>query len=296
VTETLEHTARRIAEQGREALIARLRPAFAEAARARSDVLSFDEDQLEQIVQRAADVADGLQWRRALADVATKELGISLGEALSHPAVARAQSIVGAPSYEESLAALGPAAGDQAKPAQAPAAEQEQEADAGEDEQHVSQAAAPDEGEDPPLQAEEEPEDAETEHVRPSRAAESPATAESPVVPSQAGEEVHTFRLAAVHLGGIANLEPAEQGIALLLSEDGLDIARGPDELLGRLRWSEIRSLDVSPPRGLRRRRRAGAHLVIRTRHGDATFDIPGASSDELQRQLDPLLQKHAMG
>jgi hypothetical protein len=58
------------------------------------------------MVQRAADRADGLQWRRALASVATEELGIGLGEALGHPVVAKAQALVGAPSYEESLAAI----------------------------------------------------------------------------------------------------------------------------------------------------------------------------------------------
>ena len=44
--------------------------------------------------------------RRALADVASDELGISPTQALSHPAVARALSLVGAPSYEQSLAEL----------------------------------------------------------------------------------------------------------------------------------------------------------------------------------------------
>jgi hypothetical protein len=107
-------------------------------------------------------------------------------------------------------------------------------------------------------------------------------------------EEPQVLRLAAVHLGGIANLEPAESGIQLRLSEDGLDIARGPVELLGRLRWAEIRSLDVPPARGLRRRRRGGgAQLVIRTRHGDATFEVPMASAEELDAQLAPLRQRH---
>ncbi len=132
MTETLEHTAQRIADQGRSALLARLRPAFTEAVRAHSDVLNLDGDQLEQMVQRAADRADGLQWRRALADVATEQLGITLGEALSHPAVARAQAIVGAPSYEDSLAALGPVPGLEAKPAQP--AEHDEAADATEEE------------------------------------------------------------------------------------------------------------------------------------------------------------------
>ncbi len=335
MTETLEHTARRIAERGREALLARLRPAFTEAARAHSDVLSLDGDQLEQMVQRAADRADGLQWRRALADVATEELGISLGEALSHPAVARAQAIVGAPSYEDSLAALGPAPGGSVKPAPARASGEKPEARVERDEAPSRQASAEaeearedaeetDEAEEVPAHPEErdvaeeppgagagaqqadaeargdaEAEDLEAEDAQPSPAAQSLRSAEVPVSAADADDdddddEAHTLRLAAVHIGGIANLEPAEQGIALLLSEDGLDIARGPDELLGRLRWPEIRSLDVSQPRGLRRRRRSGAHLVIRTRHGDATFEIPEASSEELETQLQPLLQRHA--
>src|SRR5689334_43239 len=87
VTETLDHTARRIAERGREELVARLRPAYQEAASAHADVLELDDDQLEQMVQSAVDRADGLQWRRALAAVASDELGIGLGEALAHPAV-----------------------------------------------------------------------------------------------------------------------------------------------------------------------------------------------------------------
>jgi hypothetical protein len=106
VTDTLELTAKRIADRGRDALLARLRPAFADAAGAHAEILKLDGEQLEQMVQRAADRADGLQWRRALATVASEELGIGLGEALGHPAVERAQAIVGAPSYEDSLAAL----------------------------------------------------------------------------------------------------------------------------------------------------------------------------------------------
>jgi hypothetical protein len=101
-----DESAERIAERGREALLERLRGAFEEAAAAHADVLEIDDERLEQMVQRAADRADGLQWRRALASVATEELGIGLGEALGHPAVARAQELVGAPSYEDGLAAI----------------------------------------------------------------------------------------------------------------------------------------------------------------------------------------------
>ena len=67
MTDTLEETAQRIAERGRDALLERLRPAFKDAAAKHADVLELSDEQLEQMVQRAADRADGLQWRRALA-------------------------------------------------------------------------------------------------------------------------------------------------------------------------------------------------------------------------------------
>jgi hypothetical protein len=108
VSETLEHTARRIAERGHEALTASLRPAFEQAAAAHSDELQIDDEQLDEMLQRAAARADGLQWRRALAGVASEELGIGLAEALEHPAVARAHAIVGAPAYEPELAQIAP--------------------------------------------------------------------------------------------------------------------------------------------------------------------------------------------
>ncbi len=107
MSEDIEETAQRIAVRGRELLLARLRHAFKRAASAHADVLELDDERLEEMVQRAADNADGVQWRRALATVATEELGIGLGEALGHPAVVRAQSIAGAPAYEEGLAAVG---------------------------------------------------------------------------------------------------------------------------------------------------------------------------------------------
>lgn len=266
MTDTLEQTAQRIAERGRDALLARLRPAFQEAAREHADVLALDDEQLEQMVQRAADRADGLQWRRALAGVASEELEIGLGEALSHPAVVRAQSLVGAPSYEESLAALEP---EGPEPTAAPEPAADGDETAADDTAEVAAAA----GE----QAEEEDYAAYTEEEY----------AEE--------EESPSLELPAVHVGGIANLEASEQGIELRLSEDGLDIARGRDEVLGRLRWREIRALEVPAARGLRRRRRGGRpQLVIRTEHGDATFEIPDVSAEELEARLRPLRQRYA--
>jgi hypothetical protein len=101
-----ETLADRIAARGRDALVERLRKAYADAAASHSDIVSLDSERIEVLVQSAADRADGLQWRRALANVASEELGVSLAEALTHPAVRRAQEQLGAPSYEASLAEL----------------------------------------------------------------------------------------------------------------------------------------------------------------------------------------------
>jgi hypothetical protein len=101
-----ETLADRIAARGRDALVERLRKAYADAAASHSDIVSLDSKRIEVLVQSAADRADGLQWRRALANVASEELGVSLAEALTHPAVRQAQEQLGAPSYEASLAEL----------------------------------------------------------------------------------------------------------------------------------------------------------------------------------------------
>jgi hypothetical protein len=279
LSDTLEHTARRIAERGREALVARLRPAFEEAAAAHGDVLKLDHEQLEQMVQRAADRADGLQWRRALASVASEDLGIGLGEALSHPAVVRAQAIVGAPSYEESLAAL-PDAPRVAEPAE-----------------HVepdepAETPSTESGEEPGAQAEAELEPDSDEQPLVAEGAPighaAPITEEQPVTAAEASPE--DVRLTAVHLGGIANLAPAESDLELRFSDDGLDIIRPAGDIFGRLTWDEITGLDVPDPRGLRKRRRPqSAHLVVRSERGDASFEVPGVTSEELRAQLDVL-------
>ena len=219
MTDTLESTAERIAERGRDALVQRLRPAFRDAAAKHAEVIELSDEQLEQMVQRAADRADALQWHRALAGVAAEELDIELGEALSHPAVARAQTLVGAPSYKESL-----------------------------------QAAI--EGADAGI-----------------------------------GE---TVRLAVIHLGGVANLAPGERDIELRVSQFGLDIVRDNEDAVGRLTWSDIRSLTVPPRRGLRRRRSENrAQLRIETDHGEASFEVPAVTPGELREHLAPVVERN---
>jgi hypothetical protein len=296
LSETLEHTARRIAEQGRAALLARLRPAFEEAAAAHRDALSLDDEQLEQMVQRAADRADGLQWRRALASVATEQLGIGLGEALGHPAVARAQAIVGAPSYEEALSALGAEPPKRAAEPEAasdepeqPAAVEHREPD---DDEFEHDEDDDDEDEDE-RDDDEEPgdEDDEDEPAMDATAQHQPVLASEDTA-AEDDKYADGVRLRAVHLGGIANLAPAEGDLELHISSEGLDIIRGPEHsVLGRLTWDEIVALETPELGGrFRRKRQADAHLVIRSEQGSASFEIPGVTTEELREHLDPLL------
>ncbi len=252
MTNELEPTAQRIADRGRDALLERLRPAFVDAAKAHAEVLALSDEQLEQMVQRAADRADGLQWRRALAAVAIEELGIGLGEALSHPAVARAQEILGVPSYEEGLAA-------------------------------VAEPDAPDPAPEPEPQAALD----EAEAV--------PALPEPRAEREDAPADPEPVRVAAVHLGGVANLAPGASDIDLHLSQHGLDIVRGTDETLGRLTWEEIRALDVPSGRSIRRRRREPrTNLIVRTAHGEASFAVPAVSPEELREHINPLLKRYS--
>jgi hypothetical protein len=46
VTDTLEDTAHRIAERGRQALLTRLRPAFKDAAAKHADALELNDEQM----------------------------------------------------------------------------------------------------------------------------------------------------------------------------------------------------------------------------------------------------------
>jgi hypothetical protein len=267
MSDVIEDTAQQIADQGREALVGRLRPAFKEAAAAHSDVLPLDDDQIEEMVQRAADRADGLQWRRALASVASQELGIGLGEALAHPAVARAQTIVGAPSYEEALAAV--TAGRAPEPA---AVTDTRTEEADEPEEADDDLESVEAAEDHELETEAAPEH---EHAAP---------------PTNQGE---TVKFDAVHVGGLAGLPQGASDLELHFSATGFGIVRGTQPL-GRIGWSEITAVEIPTPSGRRRRRqRADGTIVIRSGQGSATFEVPGVSPEELSDLLGPMLKEH---
>jgi hypothetical protein len=127
-------------------------------------------------------------------------------------------------------------------------------------------------------------------------------TAEHPSAPDEAPEpapapagDPGTVRLRAIHLGGIANLAPAEGDLELHLSDAGLDIMRGPERSpLGRLTWDEIVALETPVVGGrFRRKKGADAHLVVRSAQGSASFEVPGVTTEELSDHLAPMLARH---
>jgi len=338
----------RIASRGREALVERLRRAYAEAAASNADIVSLEEARIEALVQAAADRADGLQWRRALAQVATEELGVSLAQALTHPAVREAQERLGAPSYEAGLAELvarpvpPPAPAEQldmlnpddtyveSPPEPEPVQpemvidEPEEHGSTGEleaveaddeifellpppepveyetaayqtipdqvDEQETE--IVPEEFPDEPV-AEEPPAEPAADEPTGAPAAEEPP-AELTAVAIPAPQEDENLQVLAYHLGGVANLPTGRDGLDLRLSGHGLDIYQREGEIIGRLHWDEIDALEVVAVRGrLRRQARTLSRIVVRTKHGDASFEIPGLSSEDLEARVEPLVSRY---
>jgi hypothetical protein len=112
VSGTSELSAERIAEEARTDLHDRLRAAFEDQLALRPLSSPIDEAQLEHLVDAAAARAGAVLWRRCLAGVAARSLGIGLADAVSHPEVRRAHELVGAPPYEEAEEPAGAAPAD----------------------------------------------------------------------------------------------------------------------------------------------------------------------------------------
>lgn len=103
----LEQIAQGIARDGRREVIDRLRTALRRQADTAGVTLA--DDDLDRLAAGAADHADGVLWRRALAGAAAQRLGIGLAQAIMHPAVLHAHQLVGAPAYHARPPAGGPA-------------------------------------------------------------------------------------------------------------------------------------------------------------------------------------------
>ncbi|MGI8714699.1 MAG: hypothetical protein ACR2NR_16275 [Solirubrobacteraceae bacterium] len=246
--------AQRIAQQGREVVVERLRAAFAHQAATRPG--DIDLARLEAMVQDASRRAGGALWRRSLAEAAMRELDIELGEALAHPAVLRAHALVGAPELTGASAiAPAPELAERAGPP-------------------LEQPAEPEPEREPELESKPEL-----------------GRAPEPAPPALDGSQA--LRLGAVHVTGIETLRPGDRDIELRLSDAGLDVLkRSTGVAIGRLEWAEIEMIELpTPRRGLRVRGRA-RELHISTGRGQAQFELPGLTEDELHEHVEPTLER----
>lgn len=106
-------------------------------------------------------------------------------------------------------------------------------------------------------------------------------------------------RLPAVHLHGIARLRDGEPDVELRISADGFDVLkRSTGVLIGRLRWSDVRTVELPRPRrSLLPRTRRDPEVHIVTAAGRASFALPGLADEEVRRHLQPLLERvHGAG
>jgi hypothetical protein len=293
-----ELSVQRIADRGREVLLARLRVAFEETAAAHSGLVQLDRPQLERMAQDAVDRAGGALWRRSLAEAAMNELDIPLAEAYDHPAVRRAQEMLGVPAYDSAErrarpvpaapvpAAPAPAAPVQAVPApasrRAPAAPPREP---GVPAQPPAQPRKPDTPAPPPAQPR-----------KPDAPAQPPAQPPEPDAPPDpvAPLAPDAIRVRAIHLEGIETLRPGARNIELRFSDIGVDVIdTHSGESIGRLTWPEIVSLELPRPRrSLRRRRGSGPELMVMTDRGLARFELRGISDEEAREHLAPVFER----
>jgi hypothetical protein len=244
--------AERIAQRGREVLVERLRAAFARQVATCDRGVDLDPERLEGMVQEAAGRAGEALRRRSLAQAAMEELRIDLSAALSHPVLADAQELIDA-------------CGD-ASPSGPPALSQTPHG-----EPHRLNLGSR------PERAQPRPTDRQAVHGEP-----------GPMI-----ADAQALRMSAVHLSGIETLYQGEDDLELRLSRAGLDVLkRSNGAAIGRLEWSEIETVELpSPKRGLRGWRRS-RELHVSTNRGQAQFELPGLTEEELHEYLEPTLAR----
>lgn len=316
-------SAERIAERGREELLARLRAAFAEQLSHGATPAALSGDEFELRIAQAGERAGGALWRRSLAQAAVTELHIDLAAAIEHPDVLRAHELLGAPAYtlpaeppQEAAAEVEveleepPEPVEAEAPAEAIEAELETPAEAIEAELEAPtepiEAEAEAEAPAAPIEAEAAAEAIEigppAEPIETMAPAEAPETAPADVLtasplptpvaqPPATEPEVEALRVGAVHVSGIESLRAGERDIELRFSPDSIDVLKRSSGVgLGRVRWIEITNIELPPPRrGLRRRPQ---ELRIETARGRATFELPGLTTEQLEGHLKPMLAR----
>jgi hypothetical protein len=303
-----------IADRGREVVLQRLRAAFAHQASARTGGFEIGPAAMDQMIRESADRAGPALWRIALGQAAAAELQISLLEALEHPAVLQALELIGAgpalPAFTvpSSFVAERPEPPVQPEPeadpepetSPEPTAYAEPETDPEPEayrdpwaDSHAEESEGYKGYDDPePEPPVGEPADAPWGWKDPvdDFASENTPSAEPPAGVS-AGPQA--LRIAAIHVSGIESIRSGERDIELRLSDAGLDVIKRSSGLaIGRLDWEEIQTAEVRRRgRGLRSRRKP-SELQVRTARGQAIFELPGLSDEELDEHLEPMLER----
>jgi hypothetical protein len=119
------------------------------------------------------------------------------------------------------------------------------------------------------------------------------ATAAGDTEDTEAQAPFQALRLSAVHVSGIEALRNGESDLELRFSDAGLDLLKASSGgAIGRLLWSEIHGVEMaSARRGLRPGRRV-QELRVRAQSGQAIFQLPGMTSEQVNQHLEPVLAR----
>lgn len=258
----------RIAALGRELLRQRLRDALERQARAEG--ITLDREQADRLVSDGCARAGEPLWRLSLTEAAAAELGVAPAEAVDHPDVERARRLVAAPAPEPSPAPLPeqPPAGLPPLPPPAPPP--------------VSQPASA------PAPAPGALSDGTAARERTGEPRAPAAAATATLAP-----HADAVRIAAVHVSGLEAVRAGERDLELRFSPAGLDVLkRSSGAPIGRLRWDQIRAVELPRRRRGLRALRGAPELHVETDQGRASFELPGVSEEDLSEHLAPLLER----
>jgi hypothetical protein len=121
----------------------------------------------------------------------------------------------------------------------------------------------------------------------------SPAAPSADVGAVEGHSPLEALRLPAVHVSGIESLRNGESDLELRFSDAGLDLLKASSgAAIGRLLWSEIHGAQVAGSRrGLRPGRRV-QELHVRAQSGQAVFQLPGMTAEQVKEHLEPVLAR----
>ncbi|HEX5194075.1 MAG TPA: glycosyltransferase [Solirubrobacteraceae bacterium] len=105
-----------------------------------------------------------------------------------------------------------------------------------------------------------------------------------------------TVLVDAVHVFGVEALKPGDRDIELRIADVGIDVRRrSTGETIGRMHWSEVRTVAVQRPRPAAPGRQPTLFVAGDDR-GGMTFELLGVSEDEITDQLEPLIARNFAG